>query len=117
VCRVDDICSRQELLLLMLKFFGILQKVSMLLQIYNCIQDFYHCGGISTFDMDYILVCDEANTMVVINLVLGICEYNVLFCHDFLYCQEQSSFTMCVESDLVGFKDGQRLICTLVVHF
>jgi len=39
----------------MLKMFGILQKVSVL-QIYNRIQDIYQCGGISIFDIDYILV-------------------------------------------------------------
>ena len=40
----------------MLKVFGIVQKVSVLLQTYDCIQDIYHCRGISIFDIDYILV-------------------------------------------------------------
>ena len=62
--------------LLLLKVFGIVQKVPVFLQTSNRIQDIYQCDGIFIFDTDYILVCDHANITIVIffNLILGICE-------------------------------------------
>lgn len=58
------------------------------------------CGGISTFDTDYILVWHEANIVVVINLVLGIREYNVLFCHDTFYIAKNRSHSPCMSKVL-----------------
>jgi len=84
----------------MLKVFRIVQKVFVLFQTYDCIQDVYQCGGISIFDTDYILACDEANIMVVINLVLGIREYNALFGHDTFYIAKNRDHSPCVSKVL-----------------